>query len=275
MKNTIHRTLLPAILCAAAAFTTLSGCKQNPPEESRSSAKELTSFKFEKSKNTWLDADIVGKIDKKTVTVTVPAKAYQDPTSKANRKFTAAFTVSNGAKLYFGTKEVKSGALTDLFVFDKEYKVVAADGSVQPYTLRIKIEYDKPAVPAELAEELKKIYGTYKGTLNFETAPYRMRIVCNAESFTSYSIPMSAYYVNMVWEKLSSSKWVCRTYHKNDFARKAPRNTATFTRGADGAFSCMISVHAMNAVSTQMSKSSKDYVFDPDDGNGFNPPKKY
>ena len=102
-----------------------------------------------------------------------------------------------------------------------------------------------------------------------------MRIVCNAESFTSYSIPMSAYYDNMVWEKQSPSKWVCRTYHKKDFARKSPRNTATFTRGADGAFSCMISVHAMNAVSTQMPKSSKDYVFDPDDGNGFNPPKKY
>ena len=244
--------------------------------DSKSSEKALTSFAFKKDNNSWLTKDIVGAIDQAsgTVRITVPESTYKydDPSKKGNRKFKASFTISPYAKLYKGTAEQKSGALEDLFIENKEYKVVAEDGSEKTYTVRIKIEYDVPTVAPADAETIKKFYGSYPGKLHFDNNYYAICVVCDQEKLISYSQAMSAVYTNMQWTKVSATKWICKTYHKNDFKRKDARNTVTFTVGADGKITCKLVVHAMgDADSNDMGKSA-DYIWASDDGKGFKAP---
>ena len=265
-------------VCIGCATLLLGSC--NKLTDNKSSEKSLISFSFKKDNNTWLRADIVGAIDQasNTVSITVPESEYKydDPSKKGNRRFKASFTVSPHAKLYNGTAEQKSGALEDLFIENKEYKVVAEDGSSKTYTVRIKIEYATPTVDPADAEMVKQFYGTYRGTLHFDNHDYKMWVVFDAEKSISYSQPMSALYTNMRWEKVSENKWICRTYHKKDFERKRASNTATFTIDADKKITCAMIVAPMqNAETTKPLEKGADYTFSPDDGNGFNAPREY
>ena len=278
MKNIIYRDrLICAALCIGIALTAFTGCKDNT-DEKRSSEKNLTSFAFKKINNDWLDRDIIGTIDESShsVRITVPEAAYKKPAGQnGNRTFKASFTLSPNAKLYIGTAEQKSDVTERLFIDDTEYKVIAENGSSKIYTLYIKIEYETPTVDSVDAEKVKKLYGTYRGTLNFESVPYSMWVVFDAEKSISYSKPMSAWYTNMQWKKVSETEWICRTYHKKDFKRETVSNTARFKIGTDGKITCKMTVAPMdNAESTDMEKGN-DYTFSPDDGNGFSKPKKY
>ena len=288
MKNSIKKYMNSSIaVCVGCAIIMLSGCKnltdnkstpdkaaQSSDNVSKSSEKALTSFAFKKDSNSWLKNDIVGAIDQAsgTVRITVPESAYKydDPSKKGNRKFKASFTVSPKAKLYKGTEEQKSGALEDLFIENKEYKVVAEDGSKKIYTVHIKIEYTASTVTD--AEAIKKFYGSYSGKLHFDNNYYDICVVYNQEKLISYSQAMSASYTNMQWTKVSETEWTCKTYSKKDLKRKTVKNTLTFKVGTDGKITCKLVVNAMgDAPSNEMEKGA-DYTWAPDDGKGFKGP---
>ena len=292
MKIDIKKYMVIVIaVCVGCAAVLSSGCKnltdnkstpdktaQSSDNASKSSEKALISFAFKKDSNNWLNKDIVGTIDQAsgTVHITVPESAYKydDPLKKGNRKFKASFTVSPHAKLYNGTAEQKSGALEDWFIENKEYKVVAEDGSATTYTVRIKIEYDVPAVDPADAETVKQFYGSYPGKLHFDNNYYDICVVCDQEKLISYAQPMSAVYTNMQWEKVSATEWMCKTYSKRDFKRKVVKNTLTFKVGADGKITCKLVVHAMgDAPSNEMEKGA-DYIWTADDGKGFIAPSE-
>ena len=273
MKTGIkNHTAIAIAVCVGCAALLSSGC--NKMTDSKSSEKDLTSFEFKKDTNSWLKNDIVGAIDQasRTVRITVPEYAYKydDPSKKGNRKFKASFTVSPKAKLYKGTEEQKSGALEDLFIENKEYKVVAEDGSKKIYTVHIKIEYTASTVTD--AEAIKKFYGSYSGKLHFDNNYYDICVVYNQEKLISYSQAMSASYTNMQWTKVSETEWTCKTYSKKDLKRKTVKNTLTFKVGTDGKITCKLVVNAMgNAPSNEMEKGA-DYIWAPDDGKGFKAP---
>ena len=190
MKTGIkNHTAIAIAVCVGCAALLSSGC--NKMTDSKSSEKDLTSFEFKKDTNSWLKNDIVGAIDQAsgTVRITVPEYAYKydDPSKKGNRKFKASFTVSPRAKLYNGTEEQKSGALEDSFIENKEYKVVAEDGSAKTYTVRIKIEYALPTVAPADAETVKKFYGSYSGKLHFDNNYYDICVVYDQEKLISYA----------------------------------------------------------------------------------------
>ena len=290
MKNSIKKYMgISIAVCIGCAIIMLSGCKnltdnkstpdkaaQSSDNVSKSSEKALTSFAFKKDSNSWLKNDIVGAIDQASgiVRITVPEYAYKydDPSKTGNRKFKASFTVSPKAKLYKGTEEQKSGALEDLFIENKEYKVVAEDGSKKIYTVHIKIEYTASTVTD--AEAIKKFYGSYSGKLHFDNNYYDICVVYNQEKLISYSQAMSASYTNMQWTKVSETEWMCKTYSKKDFERKTVKNTLTFKVGADGKITCKLVVNAMgNAPSNDMGKGA-DYIWAPDDGKGFKAPSE-
>ena len=275
MKTGIKKYMVIAIaICVGCAALLLSGCDKMT--DSKSSEKDITSFAFKKDINSWLKNDIVGTIDQAAgiVRITVPESAYKyDDLSKTrNRKFKASFTVSPHAKLYKGTAEQKSGELEDLFIKNKEYKVVAKGGSEKTYTIRIKIEYAMPTVAPADAETVKKFYGSYPGKLHFDNNYYAICVVCDQEKLISYSQAMSAVYTNMQWTKGSTTEWICKTYSKEDFKRENVKNTLTFRVGTDGKITCKLIVNAMgNAPSNDMEKGA-DYIWAPDDGKGFKAP---
>ena len=288
MKNSIKKYMgISIAVCVGCAIIMLSGCKnltdnkstpdkaaQSSDNVSKSSEKALTSFAFKKDSNSWLKNDIVGAIDQASgiVRITVPEYAYKydDPSKTGNRKFKASFTVSPKAKLYKGTEEQKSGALEDLFIENKEYKVVAEDGSKKIYKVHIKIEYTASTVTD--AEAIKKFYGSYSGKLHFDTNYYDICVVYNQEKLISYSQAMSASYTNMQWTKISETEWTCKTYSKKDLKRKTVKNTLTFKVGTDGKITCKLVVNAMgDAPSNEMEKGA-DYIWAPDDGKGFKAP---
>ena len=280
MKVDIKKyTAISIVVCIAVAAILLSGCDNLAGNKSvekavKSSEKNLTSFVFKQSNNEWLSADIVGTIDEvsHSVRITVPEAAYKqtDPVKKGKKKFKASFTVSPKAKLYKGTEEQKSGALEDLFIENKEYKVVAEDGSKKIYTVHIKIEYTASTVTD--AEAIKKFYGSYSGKLHFDNNYYDICVVYNQEKLISYSQAMSASYTNMQWTKVSETEWTCKTYSKKDLKRKTVKNTLTFKVGTDGKITCKLVVNAMgNAPSNEMEKGA-DYIWAPDDGKGFKAP---
>ena len=279
MKIGIKQTAFCVVVCMGFVTALLSGCN-NLNRSPKSAEKQLISFAFKKNSNPWLNADIVGTIDEAshTVSMTVPESAYkyEDSAKKGNRQFKASFTVSPKAKLYKGSAEQTSNAMEDLFIQNKEYKVVAEDGTSKTYTVRIKIDYAMPTVPSGDAEQIKKLYGTYRGMLHFDNHDYTMWVVFDEEKSISYSQPMSAIYTNMQWEKISANKWTCKTYHKKDFKRTTVSNTATFTIGADGKITCKIVVAPMNNAETiKPLEKGADYVFSPDDGKGFKMPTEY
>ena len=282
MKTGIkNHTAIAIAVCVGCAALLSSGCNKMTDSKSsdnvaKSSEKALTSFEFKKDSNSWLKNDIVGAIDQAsgTVRITVPEYAYKydDPSKKGNRKFKASFTVSPQAKLYNGTEEQKSDALEDLFIENKEYKVVAEDGSTKTYTVRIKIEYALPTVAPADAETVMKFYGSYPGKLHFDNNYYDICVVCDQEKLISYSRAMSAVYTNMQWTKVSETEWTCKTYSKKDLKRKTVKNTLTFKVGGDGKITCKLVVNAMgNAPSNEMEKGA-DYIWAPDDGKGFKAP---
>ena len=275
MKTGIKKYMGIAIaICVGCAALLLSGCDKMT--DNKSSEKALTSFAFKKDINSWLKNDIVGTIDQAsgTVRITVPEYAYKydDPSKTGNRKFKASFTVSPHAKLYKGTAEQKSGELEDLFIKNKEYKVVAKDGSEKTYTVCITIEYAMPTVAPADAETVKRFYGSYPGKLRFDNNDYAICVVCDQEKVISYSQAMSAVYTNMQWTTGSTTEWICKTYSKDDFKRKNVKNTLTFRVGTDGKITCKLIVNAMgNAPSNDMEKGA-DYIWAPDDGKGFKAP---
>lgn len=282
MKTGIKKYMVIAIaICVGCAALLSSGCNKMTDNKSagnaaKSSKKDLTLFAFKKDSNSWLTNDIIGAIDQASgiVRITVPESAYKytDPSKKGNRKFKASFTVSPKAKLYKGTEEQKNGVLEDWFIENRDYKVVAEDGSSKTYTVRIKIEYATPAVDTADAETVKQFYGSYSGKLHFENHYYDICVVYDQEKLISYSQPMSAIYTNMQWEKVSATEWICKTYSKKDFNRKEVKNTVTFKVGADGKPTCKLIVNAMgNAPSNEMEKGA-DYTWAPDDGKGFKGP---
>ena len=290
MKNSIKKYMgISIAVCIGCAIIMLSGCKnltdnkstpdkaaQSSDNVSKSSEKALTSFAFKKDSNSWLKNDIVGAIDQASgiVRITVPESAYKydDPSKTGNRKFKASFTVSPKAKLYKGTEEQKSGALEDLFIENKEYKVVAEDGSKKIYTVHIKIEYTASTVTD--AEAIKKFYGSYSGKLHFDNNYYDICVVYNQEKLISYSQAMSASYTNMQWTKVSETEWTCKTYSKKDLKRKTVKNTLTFKVGTDGKITCKLVVNAMgDAPSNEMEKGA-DYIWTADDGKGFIAPSE-
>lgn len=273
------KRIIPAALFAALLLSVYTGCNNNPNSDGKilSSEKKLTAFNFKTELNALSGPTIVGRIDEdaKTVSVTIPVNEYKTSTS-ANKKFKPSFTVSPDAKLYIGGKEQKSGITEDLFIYDREYRVVAEDRSSQTYRLHIKIDYNDNSLKPELQNEVKKFYGTYEGTLPFEKWPYKMCVVFDKEKSFSFSNPMSAVYSNMRWEKISDTQWKCKTYHKKDFERKNVSNEATFTVKTDGTITCKIIVHPMKSVkSNDMPKVKENYIFSPEDGNGFAKPKEY
>lgn len=277
MNISIKQSIISIAICMGIAATLLSSCNNMT---GKSMEKSLSSFSFTKENNQWLNNDIVGRIDEasRTVNITVPEAAYkyEDALKKGNRKFKANFTVSPKATLYKGTKAQKSGKMEDLFIQNKEYTVVAEDGSSKKYTIRIKIDYKTPPVEPANAAAIKKFYGTYRGQLHFDNHDYTMLAVFDSEKSISYSQPMSAIYTNMQWEKRSETEWICKTYHKNDFERKNISNTATFTIGADKKITCKMVVHPMqHAETTKPLEKGSDYTFSPDDGLGFKAPKEY
>lgn len=293
MKKGIKRLAIYAAVFMGLVFTALSGC-QNSVETGSNTASlgggngspivtpgVLTSFAFKKSVNPFLDTDITGVIDQtaKTVTVTVPVAAYKNPGSKpGDRKFKASFTLSPGARLYKGTREQISGVTEDLFIRDREYRVVAGESSTT-YALHIKIL--SPVLPPAEAEVLKKFYGTYgynanekkvTGILNFDNQKYKTVVVCDEEKFISYSL-MSSQYTNVKWEKVSETEWTCKACHKKDFTQNTPSVTATFKIGADGKVTCKQVINAMgDAPGNEMPKEDGNYVWAADDGNGFSRP---
>ena len=290
MKNSIKKYMgISIAVCVGCAIIMLSGCKnltdnkstpdkaaQSSDNVSKSSEKALTSFAFKKDSNSWLKNDIVGAIDQASgiVRITVPEYAYKydDPSKTGDRKFKASFTVSPKAKLYKGTAEQKNGALEDLFIENKEYKVVAEDGSKKIYTVHIKIEYTASTVTD--AEAIKKFYGSYSGKLHFDNNYYDICVVYNQEKLISYSQAMSASYTNMQWTKVSETEWTCKTYSKKDLKRKTVKNTLTFKVGTDGKITCKLVVNAMgDAPSNEMEKGA-DYIWTADDGKGFIAPSE-
>lgn len=271
MKKTVIAKVAIALF-AGILISAFAGC-----QNVAGGGAALTSFVFEKRLNNWLEEDIVGVIDyaAQTVTVTVPEAAYRAPGETKNKKFKASFTLSPKAKLYKGTKEQKSGELEELFIDDKKYNVVSESGSKITYTVRIKIAYKTPAVaPADAAyaAEIEKFYGTYRGILNFDNNRYKIWIIHDKEYAISYSNPMSSHYINMSWERVSASEWICRTYHRKDFERTDPRSTTTFTVAPNGTVSCKIVVNAMGNAPSDTMQKGPDYIFSPGDGEGFKEP---
>lgn len=274
MKTGIEKYMgICVAVCVSIAATLLGSCNMTGQ-----SAQYLTSFAFTKANNPWLSKDIIGTIDEAfgTVNITVPEEAYQysDSSKKGHRKFKASFTVRQYAKLYKGTAEQKSGEMQDLFIKNKEYKVVAKDGSSKKYTVRIKIAYATPSVKPADTEAIKQFYGSYSGKLHFDNNYYDICLVYNQGKLISYSQPMSAMYTNVQWEKKSATEWVCTAYHKNDFKRKEARNTVTFKAGPDGKITCQLVVNAMgNAPSNLMEKDKGGtYLWSSGDGKGFKEP---
>ena len=283
MKTGIKKYIVIAIaVCIGCTVVLLGSCNKltDPPQ---SAEKALTWFAFEQKINDWLTEDIVGTIDHtaKTVTVTVPEAAYQHKHGAPDKKFKPSFTVSPKAKLYYGTRMIKSGITEDLFIADRDYKVVAEDGSSTEYRLQIKIAYDSLLItPADAAEDVKRLYGTYRGKLHFDNNDYKMVVVCDGEKFISYSTPMSAIYTNMHWEKITETKWKCSTYHKDDFERKENSNIASFEITGDK-ITCKMRVIPMvdkfgkTAETKVPLEKGEGYIFSPGDGNGFKVPKAY
>ena len=277
MKPGIKKYLTISIaVCIGCAASILSGCENLP---AKPAPNDLISFGFKKVDNPWLDDDINGIIDQtsRIVRITVPESAYKqtDPSNKKNRKFKASFTVSPKAKLYKGTAEQKSGELEDLFIINKEYRVIAEDGASKTYTVDIKIKYKKPTIAPTDAQTVKQFYGSYPGKLYFDNNYYDICFVCNEEKVISYSQAMSAVYTNMQWTKVSPTKWICKTYFKKDFGReKKERNTITFKVDAARKITCKLVVHAMgNAPSNEMEKGA-DYIWASDDGKAFKDPSE-
>ena len=164
--------------------------------------------------------------------------------------------------------------LFDLFIKNKEYKVVAKDGSEKTYTVCITIEYAMPTVAPADTETVKKFYGSYPGKLHFDNNDYAICVVCDQEKLISYSQAMSAVYTNMQWTKGSTTEWICKTYSKEDFKRKNVKNTLTFRVGTDGKITCKLVVNAMgDAPSNEMEKGA-DYIWTADDGKGFKAPSE-
>lgn len=285
MKNSIKKYMNISIaVCVGCAIIMLSGCgnltdNKSVEKATRFSEKNLISFSFKKDINNWLSKDIDGTIDEAshTVSIMVPEFAYKqiDPEKeKEKKKFKASFTVSPKAKLYKGTAEQQSGVMEDLFIKDREYKVVAEDGSSQIYTVYIKVEYETPAVDPADAEAIKKFYGSYSGKLHFDNNYYDICVVYDQEKLISYSQAMSAVYTNMQWGKVSETEWICKTYRKEDFKREKIRNTLTFKLGADGKVSCKLVVNAMGSAPSNDMEKGADYIWAPDDGKGFKAPKE-
>ena len=277
MKPGIKKYIAISIaVCIGCAASILSSCNNL---NAKPATNDLISFGFKKADNPWLDDDINGIIDQtsRIVRITVPESAYKqtDPSNKENRKFKASFTVSPKAKLYKGTAEQKSGVLEELFIINKEYRVIDEDGASKTYTVDIKIKYTKPTIAPADAETVKQFYGSYHGKLSFDNNSYDICFVCNEEKVSSYSQAMSAVYTNMQWTKVSPTEWICKTYFKTDFGRKKKeRNTVTFKIDADGKITCKLVVNAMgNAPSNDMEKGA-DYIWASDDGKAFKDPSE-
>lgn len=298
MKKHINVRIICSVFFAGIMIAALTGCNWSLGDA------KLMSFAFEKKYNNWLTEDIVGVIDEdaKTVTVTVPESAYQyspaQPGKDAEyKKFKPSFMVSHRAALYKGTRLQKSGITEELFIENKDYRVIAEDGTSQAYTVCVNIAYDKPSVPVADADTIKNFYGTYRGELYFDHNYYKICVVFDGKKTALYSGPMSAVYINTDWEKDTDGNWVCRTYQRDNFERVREKNgtdknghpikinqvktTATFKVAADGKITCKMIVNAMGNAPSR-GDIPKDayhifkplyYVFRPGDGEGFSAPK--
>lgn len=291
MKKRITYAAVCAAVCAGTVLAVLAGCQNIAAGPDT----QLLSFAFKKSVNTFLSADINGVIDHaaRTVTVTVPESAYEDAAlaQTGSKQFKASFTVSPKTKLYKGSTAQTSGVVKDLFIKNREYRVVAdEDGSSALYTVCVKIAYNTPSIPPAEEEAVKQLYGTYYGKLHFDNNYYDIRVVVDKEKLINYSVPMSARYTNMQWSKRSATEWECKAYQKEDFTRSKPERTTLTFKVTDGQPTCKVVVNAMgNAPSAHpdavpanptsppannyMPKGA-DYVFSPYDGTGFKSPNE-
>ncbi|MBL4676788.1 MAG: serine hydrolase, partial [Mucilaginibacter sp.] len=121
--------ILSGIFIAAFAFSAL-GCKkdstkQQPVEQVKSSAKQITSFSFLKANNMGLSADVTGTISGNTITLNTPFGA--------SLTLVATFESSAKAKVYIGSTLQTSGTTSNNFTTEQSYKVVAEDNTETTY----------------------------------------------------------------------------------------------------------------------------------------------
>ncbi len=100
-------------------------------------AKEITSFSFESSKNPGLASTVIAAVGTNSITATVPFGTNVGD-------LVATFTTT-GASVKVGATEQMSGITHNSFSSPVDYVVTAADGSMQTYTVTVNIAADTSA----------------------------------------------------------------------------------------------------------------------------------
>ena len=238
-----------ACVCACMVFAVLGGCKNAissskpvvngnggggiPPAPGKPEAapQTLLEFMFKEAIVIGLRGDIYGTIDEatKTVSVKMPSRLPGIDMTKLE----ASFKVVDGAKVFVGSTEQKSGVTKNNFSDSVIYTVKTKDGTEQNYTVKVKEAAEQlfSELPQDQQEEIKNLYGYYwanDGTRNECPA-------INAERLAVYGNGrMSMSFTNLRWSRVSSSMWECFSYAQNDTSYGEKRIIFTFVKDSNG-----------------------------------------
>lgn len=133
MKNLSSKNLVSKLCLFLIAFYFSSCGSDEKKTPAKSSAKDITEFKFEKSKNSNLANDITGKINGTNIALTAPGN-----TDVA--ALIATFASSAKATVRVGNKVQKSGTTANNFTKAVQYVVTAEDASTKTYIVTVSLE---------------------------------------------------------------------------------------------------------------------------------------
>ncbi|MGV8877572.1 MAG: CotH kinase family protein [Sphingobacteriaceae bacterium] len=119
------------------ALLFIASCKKAQQPEVKSSLKEISDFKIELSLNkSTLKETLVGVITQDSITLTIA--------DNIDRSHLIASFATNGAAVFIGNTEQKSGVTVNDFTKKISYTVKAADGSERSYALSVKLKIIVP-----------------------------------------------------------------------------------------------------------------------------------
>jgi uncharacterized repeat protein (TIGR02543 family) len=105
-----------------------------PTPPALSSAKEITSYKFEAAANAALSSDVIGSVDSGTHTVALTVPFGTDLTA-----LVATFELSTSAAAKIGSTDQVSGTTANDFTSPVTYTVTAEDGSTQDWVVTVTV----------------------------------------------------------------------------------------------------------------------------------------
>ena len=106
----------------------------NPPSPALSSAKEMTSYKFEAATNAVLTSDVIGTVDSGAHTIALTVPYGTDTTA-----LVATFELSTSASAKAGSTTQASGTTANDFTSPVTYTVTAEDGSTQDFIVTVTV----------------------------------------------------------------------------------------------------------------------------------------